>query len=45
MKWAKCITPDCNSAYAMSKKALQNNVLCGRLKSERWPLTRFFRMA
>jgi enoyl-CoA hydratase len=27
IKWAKCITPDCNTAYAMSKKALQDSVL------------------
>ena len=27
MKWAKCITPDCNTAYAMAKKALQDNVM------------------
>jgi hypothetical protein len=27
MKWAKRITPDCNTAYAMSKKALQDNVM------------------
>jgi enoyl-CoA hydratase len=25
--YAKCITPDCNTAYAMSKKALQDGVL------------------
>lgn len=25
--WAKCISPDCNMAYAMSKKALQDSVL------------------
>jgi enoyl-CoA hydratase len=25
--YAKCITPDCNVAYAMSKKALKDNVL------------------
>lgn len=25
--YAKCITPDCNTAYAMSKKALQDSVL------------------
>jgi enoyl-CoA hydratase len=27
IRWAKCITPDCNTAYAMSKKALQDSVL------------------
>jgi enoyl-CoA hydratase len=27
IRWAKCITPDCNTAYAMSKKALQDNVM------------------
>ena len=26
--WAKCISPDCNTAYAMSKKALQDSVMC-----------------
>ena len=25
--YAKCITPDCNTAYAMSKKALQDGVM------------------
>ncbi len=25
--YARCITPDCNTAYAMSKKALQVGVL------------------
>jgi len=25
--YARCITPDCNTAYAMSKKALQDSVL------------------
>ena len=25
--YARCITPDCNTAYAMSKKALQDAVL------------------
>lgn len=25
--WARCITPDCNVAYAMSKKALQDSVM------------------
>ena len=25
--YARCITPDCNTAYAMSKKALQDGVL------------------
>lgn len=27
IKWAKCISPDCNTAYAMSKKALQDGVM------------------
>ena len=27
IKWAKCITQDCNTAYAMSKKALQDGVI------------------
>jgi enoyl-CoA hydratase len=27
INWAKCITPDCNAAYAMSKRALQDGVL------------------
>ena len=27
MRYAKCISPDCNVAYAMSKKALQDGVL------------------
>jgi enoyl-CoA hydratase len=27
IRWAKCITPDCNTAYAMSKKALQDSVI------------------
>lgn len=27
IEYARCITPDCNVAYAMSKKALQDNVL------------------
>jgi len=27
ISYARCITPDCNTAYAMSKKALQNGVL------------------
>lgn len=27
IRWARCITPDCNTAYAMSKKALQDGVL------------------
>jgi enoyl-CoA hydratase len=27
IQWAKCITPDCNTAYAMSKKALQDGVM------------------
>lgn len=27
MGYARCITPDCNTAYAMSKKALQDSVL------------------
>ena len=27
IRWAKCITPDCNTAYAMSKKALQDGVM------------------
>jgi enoyl-CoA hydratase len=27
INWARCITPDCNVAYAMSKKALQDGVL------------------
>jgi len=27
IEYAKCITPDCNVAYAMSKKALQDGVL------------------
>lgn len=26
-RYARCITPDCNTAYAMSKKALQDSVL------------------
>jgi len=25
--YARCITPDCNVAYAMSKKALQDSVI------------------
>jgi enoyl-CoA hydratase len=27
IRWATCITPDCNTAYAMSKKALQDSVM------------------
>jgi enoyl-CoA hydratase len=27
IEYARCITPDCNTAYAMSKKALQDGVL------------------
>ena len=27
ISYAKCITPDCNTAYAMSKKALQDSVI------------------
>ncbi|MDP3511928.1 MAG: enoyl-CoA hydratase/isomerase family protein [Sulfuritalea sp.] len=27
IRYARCITPDCNTAYAMSKKALQDSVL------------------
>jgi enoyl-CoA hydratase len=27
IQWAKCITPECNTAYAMSKKALQDSVM------------------
>jgi enoyl-CoA hydratase len=27
IQWAKCITPQCNTAYAMSKKALQDSVM------------------
>lgn len=27
INYARCITPDCNTAYAMSKKALQDGVL------------------
>jgi enoyl-CoA hydratase len=27
INYARCITPDCNTAYAMSKKALQDDVL------------------
>ena len=27
ISYARCITPDCNTAYAMSKKALQDSVL------------------
>lgn len=27
ISWAKCISQDCNTAYAMSKKALQDNVM------------------
>lgn len=27
INYAQCITPDCNTAYAMSKKALQDNVM------------------
>jgi len=27
IRWAKCITSDCNTAYAMSKKALQDSVM------------------
>jgi enoyl-CoA hydratase/carnithine racemase len=27
IQWAKCITPDCNTAYAMSKQALQDEVM------------------
>jgi enoyl-CoA hydratase len=27
IRYAKCITPDCNTAYAMSKKALQDGVM------------------
>jgi len=27
IEYARCITPDCNTAYAMSKKALQDSVL------------------
>jgi hypothetical protein len=27
ISYARCITPDCNTAYAMSKKALQDGVL------------------
>ncbi len=27
IRWAKCISPDCNTAYAMSKKALQDSVV------------------
>lgn len=27
ISYAKCITPDCNTAYAMSKKALQDGVM------------------
>ena len=26
-KWAKCISPECNTAYAMSKQALQDEVM------------------
>ncbi|RFP13157.1 enoyl-CoA hydratase/isomerase family protein [Duganella sp. BJB488] len=27
IRYARCITPDCNMAYAMSKRALQDNVM------------------
>lgn len=27
VRYARCIAPDCNTAYAMSKKALQDNVM------------------
>lgn len=27
IRYARCITPDCNTAYAMSKKALQDSVI------------------
>ena len=27
ISYARCITPDCNTAYAMSKKALQDDVV------------------
>ena len=27
ISYARCITPDCNTAYAMSKKALQDSVM------------------
>jgi hypothetical protein len=27
IRYARCITPDCNTAYAMSKKALQDHTL------------------
>ena len=27
VEYAKCITPDCNTTYAMSKKALQDSVM------------------
>ena len=27
ISYARCITPDCNTAYAMSKKALQDGVV------------------
>jgi enoyl-CoA hydratase len=27
IRWAKCISPDCNTAYAMSKKAMQDSVV------------------
>lgn len=27
VRYARCITPDCNTAYAMSKKALQDNTM------------------
>jgi enoyl-CoA hydratase len=27
ISYARCITPDCNTAYAMSKKALQDEVV------------------
>lgn len=27
ISYARCITPDCNTAYAMAKKALQDNVM------------------
>ncbi len=27
IRYARCITPDCNTAYAMSKKALQDSVM------------------
>jgi enoyl-CoA hydratase len=27
IQWAKCIRPECNTAYAMSKKALQDSVM------------------